>query len=43
MPHFAHLSDPDLARLLGYARTHFGNHAGEVGPALIRRVRAAHH
>ena len=41
MPQFGFLSDADLAALLTYVRTSFGNHAGAVSPEFIAGVRAA--
>lgn len=42
MPQFAYLSDTDLAQLLTYVRTSFGNTATPVTPDLIAKVRAEH-
>lgn len=42
MPQFAYLSDADLAELMTYVRTSFGNSASAVGPELVAKVRAAH-
>jgi mono/diheme cytochrome c family protein len=41
MPQFAFLSDADLATLLTYVRSSFGNHADAVTPDLVAGVRAA--
>lgn len=42
MPQFAYLADADLATLLTYVRTSFGNAASPVTPDLIAKVRAEH-
>ncbi len=42
MPQFAYLSDEDLATLLSYVRSQFGNHAAPVTPAMVAAARAAH-
>jgi mono/diheme cytochrome c family protein len=42
MPQYAYLSDADLAVLMTYIRTSFGNSASAVGPDLVQQVRAAH-
>lgn len=42
MPQFAYLSDDDLATLLSYVRSSFGNHAPPVTAAMVAAVRAAH-
>jgi mono/diheme cytochrome c family protein len=42
MPQYAYLSDADLAELMTYVRTSFGNSASAVGPDLVAKVRAAH-
>lgn len=42
MPQFAYLKDTDLAALLTYVRSSFGNHAGAVTPAMVAAARAAH-
>jgi mono/diheme cytochrome c family protein len=43
MPQFAFLSDADLAALLTYVRSSFGNHADPITPEFIAGVRAAPH
>ncbi len=40
MPRYARLKDSELAALLTYVRTHFGNDAGVVAVETIARVRA---
>ncbi len=42
MPQFGYLSDDDLAALLSYVRSSFGNHAAPITPATVAAVRAAH-
>jgi len=42
MPQFGYLSDADLATLLSYVRSSFGNTAPPVTPAMVAAVRAAH-
>jgi mono/diheme cytochrome c family protein len=42
MPPFAYLSDADLATLLTYLRSSFGNQAPPITPAMVAEVRAAH-
>ena len=42
MPQFGYLSDADLAALLTYVRSSFGNRAAPVTPAMVAEVRAAH-
>jgi mono/diheme cytochrome c family protein len=42
MPQFAYLSNDDLATLVTYVRTSFGNSASAVGPDVVAKVRAAH-
>jgi mono/diheme cytochrome c family protein len=42
MPQFAYLKDTELAELLTYVRTSFGNSASPVTPDLIAKVRAEH-
>lgn len=42
MPQFAYLSNEDLATLVTYVRTSFGNSASPVGPDVVAKVRAAH-
>jgi aldose sugar dehydrogenase len=41
MPQFAYLSDADLATLLSYVRSHFGNHAPPVPEPLVAAVRSS--
>ena len=43
MPRYARLDDADLATLLTYLRSHFGNASASVPPATIATVRAAEH
>ena len=43
MPQFSYLSDNDLAVLLTYVRSSFGNQAGAVTPEMVAAVRAARH
>lgn len=40
MPAFSHLTDNELAALLGYVRASFGNDASPIGAAEILTVRA---
>jgi mono/diheme cytochrome c family protein len=42
MPQFGYLSDDDLATLLSYVRSSFGNHASPVTPAMVAEARGAH-
>lgn len=42
MPQFSYLSDDDLATLLSYVRSSFGNHAAAITPAMVAEARAAH-
>jgi mono/diheme cytochrome c family protein len=42
MPQFGYLSDADLATLLTYVRSSFGNSAGAITPAMVDEARAAH-
>jgi len=42
MPQFSYLSDADLAALLSYVRSSFGNHAAPVSAAMVAQARAAH-
>lgn len=42
MPQFAYLSDADLALLLSYVRSNFGNQAPPVTAAMVAAARAAH-
>ncbi|MBS0373144.1 MAG: cytochrome c [Proteobacteria bacterium] len=42
MPQFAYLSDADLATLLSYVRTSFGNQAPPVTAAMVAAARVAH-
>ncbi len=42
MPQFGYLSDDDLATLLSYVRSSFGNHASPVTPAMVAEARVAH-
>lgn len=42
MPQFAYLKDADLAALLTYVRSSFGNHASAITPEMVAAVRAAH-
>jgi len=42
MPQFAYVSDAELADLLTYVRSSFGNQAGAVTVADVARVRSAH-
>jgi mono/diheme cytochrome c family protein len=42
MPQFGYLSDDDLATLLTYVRTSFGNSAVPITPAMVAAARAAH-
>ena len=42
MPQFGYLSDADLAALLSYVRSSFGNHAAAITPAMVAAARAAH-
>jgi mono/diheme cytochrome c family protein len=42
MPQFGYLSDDDLAALLTYVRSSFGNHASPVTAAMVAAARAAH-
>jgi mono/diheme cytochrome c family protein len=42
MPQFGYLSDDDLATLLSYVRSSFGNHAAPITPAMVAAARAAH-
>jgi mono/diheme cytochrome c family protein len=42
MPQFGYLSDDDLATLLTYVRSSFGNRASAVTPAMVAEARAAH-
>jgi len=42
MPQFSYLSDADLATLLTYVRSSFGNRAGAITPAMVAEARAAH-
>jgi mono/diheme cytochrome c family protein len=41
MPAFSFLSDQDLAQVLTYIRSDFGNQAGAITPAEVARARAA--
>jgi putative membrane-bound dehydrogenase-like protein len=41
MPPFGHLSDDELAALLSYVRSAWGNDADPVPPALVQKVRRA--
>jgi mono/diheme cytochrome c family protein len=41
MPSFGHLSDADIAAVLTYVRSQWGNKAGAVGTALVSTQRAA--
>lgn len=42
MPQFGYLSDADLATLLTYVRSSFGNAATPITPAMVAEARAAH-
>jgi mono/diheme cytochrome c family protein len=42
MPQFAYLADEDLAALLSYVRSSFGNRAAPVTAAMVAAARAAH-
>ncbi len=42
MPQFGYLSDDDLATLLSFVRSSFGNHASAITPAMVAEARAAH-
>jgi len=42
MPQFAYLKDADLAALLTYVRSSFGNQASAITPEMVAAVRAAH-
>ena len=42
MPQFSYLSDEDLAALLSYVRSNFGNAAPPITPAMVAAARAAH-
>jgi mono/diheme cytochrome c family protein len=42
MPQFAYLADDDLAALLSYVRSSFGNRAPPVTAAMVAAARAAH-
>ena len=42
MPQFGYLSDEQLATLLTWVRSSFGNHARAITPAMVATVRAAH-
>ena len=42
MPQFSYLPDADLATLLTYVRSSFGNHAAAITPAMVAEARAAH-
>jgi mono/diheme cytochrome c family protein len=42
MPQFGYLSDADLAMLLTYVRSSFGNAAAPITPAMVAEARAAH-
>jgi mono/diheme cytochrome c family protein len=42
MPQFGYLSDDDLATLLTYIRSSFGNQASAITPAMVAEARAAH-
>jgi mono/diheme cytochrome c family protein len=42
MPQFGYLSDADLATLLSYVRSSFGNAAPAITPAMVAEARAAH-
>jgi mono/diheme cytochrome c family protein len=43
MPRYARLDDADLAILLTYLRSHFGNASAMVSPDTIAKVRAGEH
>ena len=42
MPQFGYLGDRDLALLLTFVRSSFGNHAAAITPAMVAVVRAGH-
>jgi mono/diheme cytochrome c family protein len=42
MPQFGFLSDQDAAAVVTFVRRSFGNHASEVTPDVVARVRARH-
>ena len=42
MPQFGYLSDADVATLLTFVRSSFGNQAGAITPAMVAEVREAH-
>jgi cytochrome c oxidase cbb3-type subunit 2 len=42
MPQFAFLTDADLAVVLSWVRSSFGNHAGPVTPQMVAAARLAH-
>lgn len=42
MPQFSYLSDADLATLLSYVRSSFGNQSGPVSADTVAEARAAH-
>jgi mono/diheme cytochrome c family protein len=42
MPQFSYLSDDDLATLLSYVRSSFGNAAAPITPAMVAEARAVH-
>ena len=42
MPQFGYLNDEQLATLLTWVRSSFGNHASAISPAMVAAVRAAH-
>jgi mono/diheme cytochrome c family protein len=42
MPQFGYLSDDDLATLLTYVRSSFGNQASAITPSMVAEARAAH-
>jgi mono/diheme cytochrome c family protein len=42
MPQFGYLSDADLATLLTYVRSSFGNRAPPITPEMVAAARAAH-
>ena len=39
MPTFANLTDHEVADVLSYVRSHFGNHASAVSDAMVAAVR----
>jgi mono/diheme cytochrome c family protein len=42
MPQFGYLSDVEVATLLTYVRSSFGNHAAEITPSMVAEAREAH-